>query len=253
MDQIQTTMPAKLAAAFVKAQSEFATVMKNATNPEFEKRYANLDAVIVAIHEGLRNNKIGVIQRGVPVPGHAAIETIFVHESGEMFSCGIMQAPLAINSPQGFGSAVTYLRRYSLKAACNIGDGDDDGMAASLKSVDVVTQTGAASVSSSASSTTSTPIPGAAHPENIKAIKTALDAAGSNEVKMLHWLKSQATTLAGISPAEALRASKSLGISLPIDESNAPAAAEQPVKAEQSQAEPAQPAPAGKVANANEF
>jgi hypothetical protein len=55
------------------------------------------------------------------------IETVFIHESGEMLEGGRLFVPAAKADPQGFGSALTYARRYSLMAACCIAPEDDDG------------------------------------------------------------------------------------------------------------------------------
>jgi len=43
--------------------------------------------------------------------------------------------PAAKQDPQGYGSALTYARRYSLMAACGIAPEDDDGNAATRKAV----------------------------------------------------------------------------------------------------------------------
>jgi hypothetical protein len=59
------------------------------------------------------------------------VETVFVHESGEMLECGKLHVPASKNDPQGYGSALTYARRYSLMAACGIAPEDDDGNAGS--------------------------------------------------------------------------------------------------------------------------
>jgi len=54
-----------------------------------------------------------------------------VHESGEMLECGIVHFPAVKKDPQGYASALTYARRYSLMASCGIAPEDDDGNAAS--------------------------------------------------------------------------------------------------------------------------
>jgi hypothetical protein len=59
------------------------------------------------------------------------VETVFVHESGEMLECGIVHFPAVKKDPQGYASALTYARRYSLMASCGIAPEDDDGNAAS--------------------------------------------------------------------------------------------------------------------------
>jgi hypothetical protein len=48
-------------------------------------------------------------------------------------SAGKLHVPAAKQDPQGYGSALTYARRYSLMAACGIAPEDDDGNAASKK------------------------------------------------------------------------------------------------------------------------
>ena len=57
--------------------------------------------------------------------------TVFLHTSGETLSSGPLHVPASKNDPQGYGSALTYARRYSLMAACGIAPEDDDGNAAS--------------------------------------------------------------------------------------------------------------------------
>jgi hypothetical protein len=61
------------------------------------------------------------------------VETVFVHESGETLECGILHVPAAKQDPQGYGSALTYARRYSLMAAAGIAPEDDDGNSASRR------------------------------------------------------------------------------------------------------------------------
>jgi hypothetical protein len=58
---------------------------------------------------------------------------VFIHESGETLSCGQIHVPASKHDAQGFGSALTYARRYSLMAACGIAPEDDDGNAASKR------------------------------------------------------------------------------------------------------------------------
>jgi hypothetical protein len=56
---------------------------------------------------------------------------VFLHESGQTIRSGKLHVPAAKQDPQGYGSALTYARRYSLMAACGIAPEDDDGNAAS--------------------------------------------------------------------------------------------------------------------------
>lgn len=121
----------KIASALVKAQKAFGPALKSSSNPHFKSKYADLSACIEAVIDGLNANGIALIQKQHPHDGGVAVETIFVHESGEILSAGMLTVPAAKQDPQGYGSALTYARRYSLMAACGIAPEDDDGNAAS--------------------------------------------------------------------------------------------------------------------------
>lgn len=120
----------KIASALVKAQKAFGPALKTHTNPAFKSRYADLGACIEAVIDALNSTGIALIQKQHPCEGGVTVETLFVHESGEMLSAGLLSVPAAKQDPQGYGSALTYCRRYSLMAACGIAPEDDDGNAA---------------------------------------------------------------------------------------------------------------------------
>ena len=121
----------QIASALVKAQKAFGPALKTATNPHFKSRYADLAACVEAVIGGLNDNGIALIQRNSLDDAGVTVETVFVHESGEMLECGKLHVPASKNDPQGYGSALTYARRYSLMAACGIAPEDDDGNAGS--------------------------------------------------------------------------------------------------------------------------
>lgn len=121
----------QIASALVKAQKAFGPALKTATNPHFKSRYADLAACVEAVIGGLNENGIALIQRNSLDDAGVTVETVFVHESGEMLECGKLHVPAAKHDPQGYGSALTYARRYSLMAACGIAPEDDDGNAGS--------------------------------------------------------------------------------------------------------------------------
>jgi hypothetical protein len=79
-----------------------------------------LSACVEAVISGLNDNGIALIQKCYDCPDGVMVETVFVHESGEMLECGILRVPASKQDPQGYGSALTYARRYSLMAACGI-------------------------------------------------------------------------------------------------------------------------------------
>jgi hypothetical protein len=129
-NSVQTTGKA-IASAFVKAQADFGPALKTNTNPHFKSKYAGLDACVEAVIDALHKNGIGLMQRTLPCESGVTVETVFLHTSGETMSSGPLHVPASKNDPQGYGSALTYARRYSLMAACGIAPEDDDGHAAS--------------------------------------------------------------------------------------------------------------------------
>lgn len=121
----------KIAPAFIQAKKEFSPAFKTSTNPHFKSKYANLDACIEAVNEALLNNGIAMIQRTFEDEHGVTVETVFLHETGETIESGKFHVPASKQDPQGYGSALTYARRYSLMTACGIAPEDDDGNAAS--------------------------------------------------------------------------------------------------------------------------
>ena len=124
-----------IASALVKAQRAFGPALKTSTNPHFRSRYADLSACVEAVMGGLNDNGIALVQQTHECESGVLVETLFIHESGETFSAGKLHVPASKNDAMGYGSALTYARRYSLMAACGIAPEDDDGQAASRPSV----------------------------------------------------------------------------------------------------------------------
>lgn len=120
-----------IAAAFVKAQAEIEKATKDKTNPHFRSKYADLGAVVDAIKPALEKNGLAFFQKFHHDDNGITVETIIVHESGETMSNGVLSVPASKKDAQGFGSACTYARRYSLQAAFGVAPEDDDGNAAS--------------------------------------------------------------------------------------------------------------------------
>jgi len=105
--------------------------LKQANNPHFRSKYADLGNVMDACLPALNEAGIALIQPTGEDEHGRYVETILIHgESGEQLTCRV---PLIVskNDMQGYGSAVTYARRYGLMAMAGIAPEDDDGNAAS--------------------------------------------------------------------------------------------------------------------------
>ena len=121
----------EIASALVRAQKAFGPALKTHTNPAFRSKYADLSACVEAVVDALNNNGIALLQQTHECNDGVIVETVFVHESGETMTSGKLHVPATKHDAQGYGSALTYARRYSLMAACGIAGEDDDGNAAS--------------------------------------------------------------------------------------------------------------------------
>jgi hypothetical protein len=121
----------KLAPALLKAQQAIRFAAKDSQNSHLKNKYADLESVIDAIKAPLNDNGIIFVQSPSPSDdGKLHLTTRLMHESGQWMEDTAV-APLPKQDPQGFGSALTYLRRYSLSAVTGLYQADDDGNAGS--------------------------------------------------------------------------------------------------------------------------
>jgi hypothetical protein len=122
-----------LAAALAKAQGAMKGAVKDSANPFFKSKYADLASVVEAIRAAFSANGLSYIQTVQPSDrDEVRVETMILHSSGEWISCGVLALPVSKVDAQGYGSALTYARRYSLSAAVGVAPEDDDGNAATM-------------------------------------------------------------------------------------------------------------------------
>lgn len=121
----------QIATALLAAKRNFTPALKDKTNPAFRSKYADLGACFDAVDTPCINAGIVLYQETSEDATGVTVETVFLHESGESLRCGKLHVPASKQDPQGYGSALTYARRYSLLTACGIATEDDDGNAAS--------------------------------------------------------------------------------------------------------------------------
>ena len=128
----------KIAPSLVAAQEEIRFAIKDSTNPHFKSRYADLGSVIDAVKKSLNDNGIAFLQTPTESQnGTLALSTRLIHNSGEWIE-DTATCPLQKNDPQGYGSALTYLRRYSLSSICGLYQDDDDGESTRMKPEDYI-------------------------------------------------------------------------------------------------------------------
>lgn len=120
-----------LFAALAKAQGQIRGAEKDRTNPQFRQGYATLASVWDACRAALATNGLAVVQATqVDADGHVLLRTVLGHSSGESIEAVYPVRPTQ-DTPQAYGSALTYARRYSLAAIVGVAPDDDDGQAAS--------------------------------------------------------------------------------------------------------------------------
>lgn len=120
-----------IAIALASAQLKMGKALKSTNNPQFKSKYADLGSVVDACMPSLNDAGIAVIQPTTDDETGRYVETVLIHGvSGETLKCRV---PLIVgkNDMQGYGSAVTYARRYGLMSMAGIAPEDDDGNAAS--------------------------------------------------------------------------------------------------------------------------
>lgn len=118
----------QFAKAFSVAQGKMGNAAATAENPHFKSTYADLASIVDAVRGPLAEQGIArhqaLMSRG-PLVG---VRTALIHSSGEWVASTVWCA--SPGTPQGLGSVVTYLRRYSLAAAVGIAQEDDDAESA---------------------------------------------------------------------------------------------------------------------------
>jgi len=127
-----------LVASLVKFQAAITSVKKTETNPYYNSRYADLDAVWDMIRKPLTDNGLAVVQTTEIGDERLALITTLVHTSGQWWEFRYPLVPMKqrakeegggwwpAEDPQSIGSAITYARRYSLSAMLGISSEEDD-------------------------------------------------------------------------------------------------------------------------------
>jgi hypothetical protein len=119
----------ELATALAKAQHEVENASKSSTNPHFKSKYADLAEILNTVRPVFSSHGIAIVQMPSFADGKASVETLLAHSSGQWIS-NTCSAPVTKQDAQSVGSAITYLRRYSLAAFAGVAQEDDDGHAA---------------------------------------------------------------------------------------------------------------------------
>lgn len=132
----------ELFAALAAARKEFGALTKNKSanirsdrGASYSYSYADLNELIEATAAALANHGLVVIQEPEVVTENGRqiviINGCIAHKSGSVYRLRPLPLPVAGNTAQAVGSAISYARRYQLSAVLNLAAADDDGNAAS--------------------------------------------------------------------------------------------------------------------------
>lgn len=165
----------RLAKALAKAQGELQNASKDAVNPHFKNKYATLASVREAITPVFSANGLSIVQLNEP-HGDAGVcvVSLLIHESGEWIRSKLY-VPVSKKDAQGFGSALSYARRYALAAIANIATDDDDDANTATKSP--APKESGTNVTKAAEPAKAPPVQGSVDVDAlVKALKEAKDA-----------------------------------------------------------------------------
>ncbi|WP_251576072.1 ERF family protein [Limosilactobacillus agrestimuris] len=124
----------KIFAALAKFHEHLKQPTKNGKNPFLKNNYVTLEGVQKAIDEACKGTGLTYVQQVFDYgnSNDKAVQTIILHDSGESLKSGPLTLTPQKKDPQGYGSALTYEKRYQLAAMFGISSElDDDGNEAS--------------------------------------------------------------------------------------------------------------------------
>jgi len=116
-----------------KLQNEIGAIVKSEKNPFFKSSYFSINGLLEQLQPLLSKHGLCVLQPLTNIDGKSAIATIVVEvETGDKFEMPPLPLP-DLTDPQKVGSAITYMRRFSLQSLLLLQAEDDDGNAAAAK------------------------------------------------------------------------------------------------------------------------
>lgn len=117
--------------ALAKAQGTMGKAFKDSVNPAFRSKFVSMASVLEAVLPAFNANGLAVLQHPV-LEGTEMIHltTVVTHESGEWMQSVCSMPVVGKRDAHAVGSAISYLRRYSLASIAGVIQSDDDGNAA---------------------------------------------------------------------------------------------------------------------------
>lgn len=126
---METRLTPEFVEKVVAAQSALATATKNQTNTHFRYQYADHAAVSEVVMPAYNGAGLAVMQTTSQEENIVCCVTMITDGEGALVG-GEVRIPVQGKSgsptPQEYGAAITYARRYSLQVASGVAVGDDE-------------------------------------------------------------------------------------------------------------------------------
>jgi hypothetical protein len=116
---------------YQKLMDEAQSLTKSANNPFFKSKYTELNDVLSEVKSLCIKNNFIFMQYPVVIEGKNYLKTVLTHKDGKSVEACIELVSKDESDPQKLGSAITYMRRYSLISMFGLEQDDDDGNKAS--------------------------------------------------------------------------------------------------------------------------
>jgi len=124
------TSPASIYDALYLVKRDLKAVRKDKTNPHFKSKFADINDVLEVLKEPLDKHGILLLQPlTYDTEGRHVLSTILSFQGQTLEYSTII--PVEKATAQALGSALTYMRRYSLVSLFGLEQEDDDGNRAS--------------------------------------------------------------------------------------------------------------------------
>lgn len=112
---------------YLKIQQELGAIKKDSTNPYFQSKYFDINALLSHVKPVLNKHGVILIQCLTNVGGKNALDTKLVDVETKV---AIGAEPIVLPDyadAQKAGSAITYFRRYAIQTILALEAEDDDG------------------------------------------------------------------------------------------------------------------------------
>lgn len=117
----------KLLPSLINFHKKLDSIEKSSANPFFKSNYSSIDTILEHIKPILAEEGLCLYQAIIDGDeGNLSIKTILFHESGEFLESDSVPFPVDKRNIQSTMSSISYIRRYTINAICNLAFKDED-------------------------------------------------------------------------------------------------------------------------------